>query len=126
MKKFFSFVLMVVLCLALLPGCAQDGTAADTTEVSKNEKYCRVMRVENDGIFVWVDPFDHVFVKNVDPNLGIEPLDTVIIDFMEGDLVPASGEFLDAFYHRQNYSYILENYKSIRFPDPSAGEPTFG
>ena len=119
MKIRYSFRIAIMICLSLFPGCSQDAAKADA-----QGEFCRVLCLEADGIVVWIEGIGNVYVKQVDPALEIEPLDTVVMEFSADDLKSASGKFTDAFGDEQAYSYILEILKNIRHT--AEGEPTFG
>lgn len=116
MKKTILLITALTLCLVFfLVGCS--GT-------DEQSAFCQVLCVKDDGIIVWIENTGNVYVKHVDPALAIEPLDTVVMEFSEGDLKSANGTFIDFFGAEQSYSYILENPGSIR--PATDGEPTFG
>ena len=95
------------------------------TEMNKEkEAFCRVLCVEDSEIFIWTEYIGYVCVKNIDTALVIRPLQTVVIQFSDSDLISANGEFTDCFGEEQTYLYILENPQSVRHT--TAGEPTFG
>lgn len=120
MKKAIYFTISIMLCLTLFfCGCSKN-----ETEVDNQGEFCHVLCLTDDGIIVWMEDIGHVYVKNVDTALNIEPLDTVVMEFTENDLKSASGQFIDYFGEEQNYSFIIENPKSIRHT--TAEEPTFG
>ena len=120
MRKAISFVIVMLLCLGLFfSGCSQI-----TEKENTQSEFCHVLCLTDDGIFVWIEDIGHVYVKHIDAALKIEALDTVVMEFSESDLEPASGKFTDFFGEEQSYSYIIENPKSIRHT--IAEEPTFG
>jgi hypothetical protein len=124
MKKAVYFAIAVAFCLSILCGCTSEAAETDIQEES-----CRVLCLKEDGIVIAIieaEQTRYVYVKHVDADLGIEPLDTVVIEFAEQDLKSESGTFTDAFGEEQDYSYILETPKSIRLADSSVGEPTYG
>jgi hypothetical protein len=118
MKKVLLFIIAMTVCLSVLFGCA--------TDVDVQKKSCRVVCLQEDGIIVDIEYVGYVYVKNVNTDLEISTLNTVVMVFSESDLNPASGTFLNFDGRELNYSYILENPKSIRLADPDSGEPTFG
>ena len=120
-KKCLAFMVCATLCLGALWGCAQN--AGEDEEV-----FCRVLCLKEDGIVVEIPDLNvgYVYVRHTNTDLDIEPLDTVVMVFSKGDLEPVSGDFTDFFGEEKTHSHILENPKSIRFPDADAGEPTFG
>ncbi|MBR2417784.1 MAG: hypothetical protein IKB12_04045 [Clostridia bacterium] len=132
MKKSIALIVAITLCLtAFLCGCTnsinEDTTTAEPEEITNAEaqgEFCRVVCKKDDGIVVWTEEYEHIYVKNVDISLEIKPLQTVVIDFSEKDLEKANGTFTDSFGDEQTYSYILKNPKSIR--NTTAEEPTFG
>lgn len=116
MKKAIFLITALTLCLVLfLVGCS---------DADEQSAFCRVLCVKDDGIIVWIENTGNVYVKHVDPALAIEPLDTVVMEFSEGDLKSTNGTFIDFFGAEQRYLYILENPGSIRYT--SEEEPTFG
>jgi hypothetical protein len=119
MKKLYG-TLIIILCLAAFFGCASDPAETDA------EKFCRVLSVQDDGMIVWMEGIGNVCVKNINASLDIKPLQTVVLTFSEDDLVAKNGTFTDFFGTEDTYVYLLENPKNMRFPDASAGEPTFG
>ena len=119
MKKAILFVITIMICLSLFWGCSQDAAGVNT-----QGEFCRVLCLEDDGIVVWIEGIGHVYVKQVDAALEIEPLDTVVMEFSADDLESANGTFTDAFGDEQSYSYILGSPKSIRHT--TENEPTFG
>lgn len=135
MKNSIALIVAITLCLtAFLCGCTkntkdnmQDTTTTEIREITKTDtqgELCRVVCKKDDGIVVWVGEYEHIYVKNVDVVLDIKPLQTVVIDFSASELRKANGTFTDSFGDKQNYSYILENPKSIRHT--TAEEPTYG
>lgn len=121
MKKTFALMLTTALCLIILAGCSHDDAKPDSSGT-----FCRVVCLEEDGLIVDMENVGYVYVKNIPGDLEIKLLDTVVIDFSEDGLKSEVGEF-NAFDGRElSYSYVLENPKSIRLADSSAGEPTFG
>ena len=118
MKKVLFFIITMTVCLSVLFGCA--------TDADVQTKSCRVVCLEEDGIIVSIEYIGHVYVKNVDADLEISTLNTVVMEFSEDDLKPANGTFLNFDGRELNYSYILENPERIRLADPDSGEPTFG
>ena len=113
MKKILCLILIFAICLPIFVGCDSE---------NENEKFCRVLSIEKDGFVVdWDTNF--IYVKYNDTDMGIDELDTVVIDFLEADLKPQTGKFVDAFGKECDYVYILEDFNSIRFP--TAEEPTF-
>lgn len=118
MKKVLLFVITVTLVLSALFGCS--------TDADIQKKSCRVVCLQEDGMIVDIEQLGYVYVKNVNANLAIRTLNTVIIEFSEHDLKPVSGTFLNFDGRELSYSYILETPNSIRLADPAAGEPTFG
>ena len=120
MKKVMFSIIAMTLCFVLFfCGCSQDAAEADT-----KSEFCRVLCLMDDGIVVWIENVEHVYVKHVDASLEIEPLDTVVMEFSESDLESANGTFTDFFGRELSYTYILETPKSIRHT--TAEEPTFG
>ncbi len=118
MKKGLLFIFTMIFCLSVFLGCSAD--------MDTERQFCRVVCLEEDGIIVSIEYIGYVYVKNVNANLEIRELNTVVMEFSETDLTPANGTFLNFDGRELNYSYILENPKSIRLADPEAGEPTFG
>ena len=119
MKKVIFFIIAAFFCFTLLWGCGSGiwGTGAP-------EAYGYVVCLKEDGFIAEIESLGYVYVQYGDPEIKV--FDTVIIEFSETDLVPASGSFLTVDGRARNYSYVLQNLKSIRFPDPTKGEPTFG
>ena len=133
MKKSISLIVAITLCLtAFLCGCTnnsinEDTTTAESEEITNTEaqgELCRVVCLKDDGIIVWAGEYEHIYVKNVDGDLEIKPLQTVVIAFSESDLQRANGTFTDTFGDEQSYSYVLENPKGIRHT--TSEEPTYG
>ena len=118
MKKVLFFIITVTFCLSILFGCS--------TGIDTERKSCRVVCLEEDGIIVDIEYIGYVYVKNVNTNQEIRIFDTVVMEFSESDLTPANGTFHNFDGRELNYSYMLENPKSIRLADPDSGEPTFG
>ena len=116
MKRWITLLIAMTLCLLALFGCS--------TDADGQTKFCRVVCVQEEGIIVDIEQLGYVYVKTVNADFVI--LSTVVMEFSESDLKPASGTFLKFDGSEQNYSYILETPKSIRLADPAAGEPTFG
>jgi len=120
MKRTISAAVIVFCCLVLfLNGCSNKVEETKTPDV-----FCRVLCLEDNGMYVWTERFGHIYVKHVNMDLDISALDTVVIDFTENDLISAKGEFTDCFGEEQKYAYVLENPQSIRHNTPE--EPTFG
>ena len=133
MKKSIALIVAIIMLLtAFLCACTNNSINEDTATVESEEitnaeaqgEFCRVVYLKNDGIIVWAGKYEHIYVKNIDVDLDIKPLQTVVIDFSESDLQRANGAFTDTFGDEQNYSYILESPKSIRHT--TSEEPTFG
>ena len=120
MKKALFFVFSIMLCIALFcSGCSQS-----PEKVEARSESCRVLCVMDDGFVVWIEDIGNVYVKQFAAGVKISPLGTVVMEFYDCDLVSDNGTFTDPFGKEQNYSYILENPKSIRLP--TENEPTFG
>lgn len=120
MKRTIYAVVILMCCLMLfLNGCSSNAAGNKTPEV-----FCRVLNSEDNGIYVWAENIGHIYVKYDNIDLEISPLETVVIEFSESDLISANGQFTDYFGEEQNYLYILENPESIRYTTPE--EPTFG
>jgi hypothetical protein len=122
--------------MLFLSGCSSDAGENKTSEVfsqrlnsednggnKTSEVFCRVLNSEDNGMYVWTENFGHIYVKYGNIDLEISPLDTVVIEFSESDLISANGQFTDFFGKEQNYLYILENPQNIRYTTPE--EPTF-
>lgn len=123
MKKSVMFVFSITLCIALFcSGCSQPEPSAEKEEARSES--CRVLCVMDEGFVVWIAGTGNVYVTQFADGVTIRPLGTVVMAFYESDLVSESGTFTDAFGEEQEYSYILENPKSIRLP--AENEPTFG
>ena len=120
MKKALFFVFSIMLCIA--PFCS--GCSQSPEKVEARSESCRVLCVMDDGFVVWIEDIGNVYVKQFAAGVKISPLGTVVMEFYDRDLVSDSGTFTDPFGKEQNYSYILENPKSIRLP--TENEPTFG
>ena len=125
MKKATLLITAITLCFALFfIGCSQDSSEADTKGDNTAGILGRVLCLNDDGIIVWIENIGNVYVKHVDGTLGIEPLDTVVMEFSKDNLEPANEKFVDYFGEEQTYSFILERPESIRHN--TADEPTFG
>ena len=114
MKKALFFIIAIALCMSIFSGCGQ-------AEIQ--EEFCRVMCLQEDGMILWIEQLNYVYVKHVDTNMEIDPLDTVVMEFSRDDLQSADEPFIDCWGNQEHYSYILEKPKSIRLTE--AGEPTF-
>ena len=121
MKKRLCLVVLLSLCMTLFFGCDQNAATP-----SLEKKFCRVVCVETDGIVVDIEYVGYVYVKMAEEYPDIAPLKTVVIEYSANDLKEAHGTFVDCFGEEQQYAYTLENPTTIRWADPSAGEPTFG
>ena len=120
MRKTRIFIFSIVLCIAIFcSGCSQSAE-----KVEARSESCRVLCVMDDGFVVWIEGTGNVYVKQFPAGVEINPLGTVVMEFCDRDLVSDNGTFTDHFGKEQNYSYILENPKSIRLP--AENEPTFG
>ena len=116
MKKTICLILVLTLCAEIfLGGCS----GADT-----KKEFCRVMCLYEDGMMVWIPDIGYVYVKHVDADLEIAPLDTVVMKFTVSELESANGTFTDFFGVEETYTYILDTPKSIRHTKP--GEETYG
>ena len=135
MKKSIALIVAIIMLLtAFLCGCTkntkedmQDTTTTEFKEITKTEtqgEFCRVLCLKDDGIVVWAEEYEHIYVKNVDGDLEIKPLQTVMIAFSEDGLIKSEGVFTDTFGDEQSYSYVLENPKGIRYT--TSEEPTYG
>ena len=135
MKKSVFLIITIALCFVLLlSGCSentQNDDVQNTTEEAKSTtvnttdgEFCRVVSCEDDGIIVWAGEYDYIYIRNIDDDLDIKPLQTVVVDFSESDLKEGDGTFTDFSGAELCYSYILENPKSIRYT--TSEEPTFG
>lgn len=112
----FALVLCILLCVC---GCSHNAQEQNT-----QTEYCRVLCALDNWIVVWTESYGYIYVRQVDPSLEIEPLDTVVMAFSKDALIPESGTFTDFFGQEQTYSYILEKPDSIRHT--TTEEPTFG
>ena len=123
MKKAVTMTIALLLCLTVLWGCTQEHT-----EPTTQGSFCRVLCLQNDGMIVEIPDMDlgYVYVKHINADLQIDPLDTVVMEFSESDLKPANEAFVDFFGVERIYEYTLEAPISIRLADTSKGEPTFG
>ena len=138
MKRTIYPVVILLCCLMLfLSGCSSNAGENKISEVfdqrlnsednggnKTSEVFCRVLNSEDNGMYVWTENFGHIYVKYGKIDLEISPLDTVVIEFSESDLISANDQFTDFFGKEQNYLYILENPQNIRYTTPE--EPTFG
>ena len=115
-KKAICCILAVTLAAAVFfGGCA----GADT-----KKEFCRVLCLYEDGMMVWIPDIGNVYVKQVDADLGIAPLDTVVMKFSVDDLVAENGTFSNFFGEEETYSYMLEAPKRVRLT--RASEETYG
>ena len=113
MKRTIFTVVILLCCLMLFSsGCSQ------------KEKLCRVLCLEDNGMYVWTENIGHIYVKYDNLDIETYALDTVVIKFSKKDLISAKGKFVDCFGEEQDYLYILENPQNIRLTTPE--EPTFG
>lgn len=120
MKKAILFAITIMLILGLvLSGCSHN-----TTTTATQSKFCRVLCIKGDGIVVWAENIGNIYVKQIDASLQIAPLETVVMEFSESTLEPATGTFTDAFGEEQHYLFILDAPASIRYT--TEDEPTFG
>lgn len=115
------FTGVILLCCLVLFGI---GCSQKAGENKTEEAICRVLRLEDNGMYVWTENLDHIYVKYDHLDIETYAMDTVVIEFSEKDLISANGKFVDCFGEEQSYLHILENPKNIRLTTP--GEPTFG
>ena len=119
MKKAIIFIITVFFCFSLLWACGSGFWSTGAPEA-----YGYVVCLKEDGFIADIESLGYVYVQYADPEIKV--FDTVIIEFSETDLISANGSFLTIDGRERSYSYMLQTLKSIRFPDPTKGEPTFG
>lgn len=118
-RKLFAMVTLLFCFVLFMSGCSPTDEENDTPGA-----FCQVLNSDDDGMYVWTEDFGHIYVKFDNSNLEISPLDTVVIEFSESDLISTNGQFTDYFGEERGYLHILENPQNIRHTMP--GEPTFG
>lgn len=133
MKKalIIGSVVVTVIALGLLVFWGHKLDHPDTNEPKPPEVSCQVRSIEEDGLILYIplddsegNPIDHVYVKNVDVDFEIQPLDTVVLEVTFEELVPKKGTFTDFFEQEGVYSHILEQPRRIRLTE--GNEPTYG
>lgn len=121
MRKTMFFLMAIILCLGMLCGCEKETSGQ---EAQVKEVPFRVECVKEDGFGAYMQDFGHVYVKYPNANGELKEYDTVYITYSEDDLKRSSGTYLAFSYEETTYTHVLENVKSLRFPN--SDEPTYG
>ena len=81
----------------------------------------RVEGIKEDGMILYMGANTYLYVKS---NMKVYMFATVYMTYLDSDIKQQSGKFTDHSGKELEYTYVLENVLSIRFP--VSGETTYG
>ena len=90
------------------------------------ESYCYVVCVKRNGFIVSINDVGYVYIRYAHAKDEIEIYNTVIVEYDPADLMEQSGIYIGSAGEIEEYSFKLQNPRSVRIADPSKGEPVFG